>query len=202
MRSWSRTPARDHRRAEAERQPRRVDGRRGAQDRPAEEPGVAARAKLVGRERADLLRRAELDAGLDRLVGRSELRLARGDVERRRGAVPGVDALALAPLADPAHAALGGAHDLERALVADAVAEDRQVVPERRDEAAVPPARPVAREARPRARRRRASGSSGFSCHAVQSPRYPPPTTTTSAVVSPSSGAVASTGPASSSHQP
>ena len=33
--------------------------------------------------------------------------------------------------------------DRERALVADAVAQDRQVVPQRRDEAAVPAARPV-----------------------------------------------------------
>ena len=54
----------------------------------------------------DLLRRAERLAGLDRVVRRVELRLARRDHERRRGPVPGVDARSFAPLADAVHAAL------------------------------------------------------------------------------------------------
>ena len=191
----------DDLRAEPERKPRGLDGRGCPQDGPAEEPRIAARPELVCRQMTDLLRRAERLAGLDRVVRRVELRLARRDDERRRGPVPGVHARLFAPLADAVHAALGRPDDVERPLVTDPVAEDRQVVPERRDEAAVAAARPVPREAFLE-HHDIACRLDAFSCHAVQRPRYPPPTTTTSALVSPSSGAVASTGPASSSHQP
>ena len=73
--------------------------------------------------------------------------VARRDLERAAGPVARVDALLGAERADPVHGALGGAAYLDRAGVADAVAQDRQVVPERRDEAAVASARPVPREA-------------------------------------------------------
>src|SRR6185503_8529901 len=111
-------------------------------DRPAEEPTIAARPELLCLQMAELLRRTECLAGLDRVVRRAELRLARRDDERRRCSVPGVHARPFAPLADAVHAALGRPHDGERPLVTDPVAEDRQVVPERRDEAAVAAARP------------------------------------------------------------
>ena len=134
--------------AKPERESRGMNGRRRTQDRAAEEARVAARAELVAADRAHLLRRAECGTGLDRVGRGAELRLARRDVERRRRAEPRVDAFSLAPLPDPQHPALGRACDVERALVADAVAQDRQVVPERRDEAAVAAARPMPREPR------------------------------------------------------
>ena len=73
--------------------------------------------------------------------------VARRDLQRAARPVARVDSLLGAERADPVDGALGGAAHLDRAGVTDAVAQDRQVVPERRDEAAVPPARPVSREA-------------------------------------------------------
>ena len=135
-------------RAQPEREPGGVDRRGRPQDRAAEEARVAARAELVRADRAHLVGHAERRAGLDRVGRGAELRLARRDHERRRCAVPPVDRVPFAPLPDPQHPALGRAGDGECPLVADTVAEDWQIVPERRDEAAVAPARPVPREPR------------------------------------------------------
>ena len=85
-------------------------------------------------------------ARLHDLVPIADLCLARGHLDRAAGAIPGVDALGFAPGADSVHRPLGGPAHVERRRVAHAVAQDRQIVPERRDEAAVPPARPVAGE--------------------------------------------------------
>src|SRR6187549_1504917 len=100
------------------------------------------------RRTTDLLGGSERLAGLDRVVRPVELRLARRHDERRRRAVPGVHAFPLAPVADPVHAALGRPDHVECPIVTDPVAENGHVVPERRDEAAVAPARPVPRKAR------------------------------------------------------
>ena len=55
------------------------------------------------------------------IAGGAELRLARRDVERRCGPVPGVHPDPLAPLPDSVHAALRRAGDRERPLPADAL---------------------------------------------------------------------------------
>ncbi len=109
----------------------------------AELRGVAPRAHLGGCEWGDLLRRTDLGACVDRLVEVPDLGVAGRHVERRRRVEPGVDAFGLAERADAAHATLRRPDDLERPLVADAVTEDGEVVPEGRDEATVAPARTV-----------------------------------------------------------
>jgi len=104
--------------------------RRGRADHgPAEEARVAALAELVLREEPDLLGRADSGTIRNAFPRRFELRVARRDEERRRRAEPGVDPLLVAPRADAGDASLGGADDLERPLVTDALAEDREVVP-------------------------------------------------------------------------
>ena len=118
---------------------------RGAAD---EERRVAARAGLRGAELDDLLGCAEGDAGLDLVVPRPELGLGRGDVEHRRLPKPRVDAVRLAPRADSVHRRLGRAADRQGGGVAGAMAQRRDVPPERLAEAAVPAARAVSAHGR------------------------------------------------------
>ena len=138
----------DHLRAETEREERRLHVRRGRQEQSAEEDGGSAACRdLVLRQRLGFGGMADRRARLDELVPVPELRGARSDLDRAAGPVARVDTLLGAERADPVHGTLGGTAYLDRAGVADAVAQDRQVVPERRDEAAVASARPVPREA-------------------------------------------------------
>ena len=151
VRSWSRTPA------SMTRARRPSASRAGctvaavAEERTAEED---RRCAPRGDARRPRQRRTSSGAPTPRRPRSTssqstELRLARRDLRacgaaRYQASTP----RARAPRADPAgHARSEARHDLDRARVADAVAQDRQVVPERRDEAAVPPARAVARKA-------------------------------------------------------
>src|SRR5918999_771162 len=79
------------------------------------------------------------DLGDYRILGH-----ARRGLDEARLPEPGVDALRLAPLADRAHALRRGLAGGQRALVAEALAQRRQVRPQRLAEAAVAAARPVA----------------------------------------------------------
>ncbi len=102
---------------------------------------------FLGAERNDDVFEAELRAGLDHVVPATDLRLARGHVQRPGLPVPRVDTVGLAPLADSAHRALGGATHVNRPGIPDAVSQDREVVPEGRHEAPVPAAGAVAGQA-------------------------------------------------------
>ncbi len=135
-------------RAEAEREPRRLDGRVEAIQLAAEEERRrATRPHVVGRHRHDFLRSPKSGGGSYGLVPRSELRLRGRDPEHRRFAEPGVDVVGVAPRADSTHRVLGRTADGERRCVSRLLAQRRRIAPERLAEAAVPSARPVSADA-------------------------------------------------------
>ena len=108
VRSKRRTPtSRDRARSPSERRAgwTVAEVRRTA---PPRKPACAACADLFGRAgRTSSGTPSAAQASTHRRTS-AELRLARRDVDRRRGAVPRVDVARLAPLSDPATRALGG----------------------------------------------------------------------------------------------
>ena len=134
--------------AKAEGEAGRLDVGGNAQEHPAEEGRRGTSGGDLGRrQRRRLLPRADGTACLHDPVPIAELSLARRHLQCAPGPVPGVDAVLGAELADTPHGALGGPADLNRPGIPEAVSQDRQVVPQRRHEASVPPARAVTREA-------------------------------------------------------
>ena len=140
---------RPHAGAKAEGETGRLDACGGAQQHPAAKGrrGTPGR-HLRRRQRRRLLRCTDRTACLHDLFPVAELSLARRHLQRARGPVPGVHAVLAAELADTPHGTLGGAADLDRPCIPEAVSQYREVVPQRRDEASVPPARSVTREPR------------------------------------------------------
>ena len=137
--------ARDQPCAQAEPEPRRLHaGGVVEHDALAEGGRVAAAAQLLGADLAHLLGAADLArCGRDRPPRGVGAGRGRGE-HVRRVAIPGVDALGLAELADLAHRVRGGVGDRDRVGVAQQLAQPRQRHPERLAEAAVAAARPVA----------------------------------------------------------
>src|SRR5439155_15572857 len=132
---------------EPEREPRRLDGRGDPLQRAAEEERrVAARPDLVSGKRRDLLGRSELSRRLDGRLRRAHLRGRRRHAQLGWRAIPGVDLVLAAPVADSVHRILGRAADGERGGVTRALPKDLDVAPERLAEASVPPARAVPAE--------------------------------------------------------
>ena len=129
-------------RPQPEPEPRRVHGRVQAEARAAEEErGVAARTDVVRADGDDFLGCTELAGGADDRSPGVDLRLRRRHTQHRRGAVPRIDLLILAPAADSTNGVLRRAADGERSRIAYALSKRRGVRPERLAEAAVPAAR-------------------------------------------------------------
>jgi hypothetical protein len=128
-------------RPQAEREPRRLDGGVQAIERTAEEERrCAAAAHALGVERNDLLRLTELRGRAHRVLPRAELRLGRRHAQHRRGSVPGVDAVRVAPGADAPNRVLGRAADRQCCCVPGALPERGRIAPQRLAESSVPPA--------------------------------------------------------------
>ena len=115
-----------------------LDGRVQPEARSSEEKrGVAPRSDLLGGDGHDRFGLSQFARRTDDLAPGVELRLGRRHAEHGGSAVPGVDALRLAPGPDPAHRILGGAAHSERGGVSRAGAKDRSVGPERLAEPSV-----------------------------------------------------------------
>ena len=123
-----------------------MHGRRGAGSAPPRKPAsqrsrsssaVRGRISSGAPTSAHAATPGRVESSCDSLVATKRVGAA-----RNQASTP----CSLAPVAEAADTALGGAARPERPPVTDAVAEDREVVPQRRDEPAVPPARAVAGE--------------------------------------------------------
>ena len=199
VRSWRRTPASI---AFARRPSASRAGWTFAATRrsiPPRNAGEAHRADdLLARQRHRLLGSPGLAARLDDLVPVADLCLARRDLERAGGAVPGVDPFASHQAPIPCTARSDARHTSTARTVPT---RSRRIGRSSHSVETKPPLRPLGPWPASAASSTTtfSPGSSVFSCSAVQSPRKPAPTMTTSALVSPSSGRVGSTGPASSS---
>ncbi len=187
-------------RAQPEREPGRLHGRRRAQRQSAaEDGGDADVVDGPGVQQLSLVHAGGGERVRERAPG-IVLGGRRRDLELARRREPGVHALGLAPAPDRADRVGRDAADLERALAPEPPLEIGEAVPERADEAAVPPARPVAANVRLDDRHRGA--------RLGEVPRRPEAEVAAAddrdvrARSRPASGGLGSTGPASSSHHP